>query len=439
MAVTQASSRSEIQAYQTQLNDAGAEPPLVVDGVWGPLTQAAHDEYEAAEASDDGVTLGTGPEGTEPRFGIAGGAELWKDTTTGKSYIVYMVPGTDDDPVYMRWTVPSDEDVQSFFGPDQPVIYQKEFASDDSMWGNTIDFGSSDDIANVSKSPFDSWASTLEVESASQPWILDDDYQQLLAMSIIEKRPLTVAEIQSTQWYQGNTAGQRNWMEIYHGDPSEAQQRIDDGRIAQELYMQNAGMSGLDSRLVEYMADKVTMGEWSMTEFQEQVRILSDPYHSGKSLDSEFQNWIDDNGVKWDLNNDKETEVRNLVKQWLGSNFGNWDDETVASWAGRMRNEPDALEALTNTLKDQRLALFPEYDREADYNTISAPWKTMMRNVWGELPDDTDTTLHDVIRMNNAGDAGEYLTREGLARGNQTVVNSVQGALMNSFGGIAVG
>jgi len=59
----------------------------------------------------------------------------------------------------------------------------------------------------------------------------------------------------------------------------------------------------------------------------------------------------------------------------------------------------------------------------------------MIRNMWGEVPDDSDTTLHEVIRMNDAGTAGEMLTKEGLARGNDQTVNTVQAALSRSFGG----
>jgi hypothetical protein len=378
---------------------------------------------------------GTGEKGAGARFSIAGGAELWKDTTTGTSYLVYMVPGTDDDPVYMSWTIPSDEDVQSFFGPEQGIVYNKKLTGEDALWAEVQNYGSSDDISNTSKAPFDSWASTLEVESKSQPWLLDDDYQKILAMSVLEGRVLSDAEIADTDWYTHHSEAERGWMLLFNSDPSTAHVRLADNRQKQADYLRDHGMNDLDDKLVNYMADKVTMGTWSATMMQEQTRILTDQYFEGDPLDGDFQEWMTDNGITSSTTDDKETEVRGIVKRWLGTNFGDWDDDQVGYWAGRFRNENDAQEALIETLKDQKSALFPEYDREADYETIAAPWRTMIRNQWGEMPDDSDTTLQDVIRMNNAGEAGAYLTKEGLARGNNTVVNSVQSAMNRSFGG----
>jgi len=60
----------------------------------------------------------------------------------------------------------------------------------------------------------------------------------------------------------------------------------------------------------------------------------------------------------------------------------------------------------------------------------------MIQNQWGEIPDDSDRTLQSIIKMNDATQAGEFLTTEGLARGNQQVVNGVQNALNRSFGGM---
>lgn len=451
MAVTPDSSRDDIRQYQQQLNSAGAEPPLVIDGLWGPKTQAAHESYGESVPNEgdgdpdsgsesDGALVGTGPEDTEPRFGIAGGAELWKNTTTGDSYIVYAVPDTDP-PYYMRWTVATEADVQSFFGPGKPVVYQQEFADDDPVWGREFsqDFGSSDDIVNTAKSPFDSWASTLEQEARSQPWLLDPDYQRLLAMSIIEERPLTNAEIEGTQWYIDHSQGERSWMLLSNSDPASAQQYIEDNRIAQLNALRQAGISNPDEELANFIADKVSMGTWTPRQAALQVDLLSDSYFSEgqpgyQELDTDLQDFLVSEGITVDQDQDKEVEVRNLVQQWLGTNFGDWDDQTVSEWAGRLRNESDATEVLTETLKDQRFALFPEYDREASYQTIASPWKNMMRNVWGEVPQDSDQTLHSIIRMNDASEASRFLTTEGLNQGNKNVENQVQDSLMRAFG-----
>jgi hypothetical protein len=134
---------------------------------------------------------------------------------------------------------------------------------------------------------------------------------------------------------------------------------------------------------------------------------------------------------------DEGAEVREMVNRWLGTNFGQWTDAQVQEWAGRFRNENDAPERLMELLKDQKQALFPEYDREADYQSIAAPWRNMMTTMWGTLPQDSDTTLHSLINLNDAVEGGKMLTREGLNRGNQQVINNIQGALHTSFGGAA--
>ncbi len=375
-------------------------------------------------------------ERNDPRFGLAGGAELWKDLTTGESYIVYIVPGTEDDPIRMRWTIPSDEDLQSFFGPGQPINYQYTYPSSSQYWDTMIDFGSSTDIKNVAANPFDSWASTLEVEAASAPWILDDDYQKLLAMAVIEGRPLTAAEIESTNWWQTNTEAKRKWMSLYSSDPVTAQQTLDDRRINVENRLRDAGITDPDPGLVSFMANRVEMGDWSPAELGVEIQRMSDPYFADQPLRQDLQNFISDNSITFGYTSDMENEVRTTVNRWLGTNFGSWSDQQVGDWAGRLRNEPDAMEALLNTLKDQKQALFPEYDREADYQSIAAPWRSMIRNTWGTTPNDSDQMLQSIIRMNDAGEAGKYLTQEGLNRGNDNVVNSVQGAIESTFGGI---
>jgi len=439
-------------AVQTAYNNATSDEQRkkLVDMLWSTGAFEGNKEHWYTARPNEVGDLGTAAQKLAgdsldindtdtPRFGLPGGAELWKDEGTGESYLVYVVPGTEDDPVYMRWTVESDEDLQSFFGPDQPIVYNRELQSEDNLWADTVDFGGSTDLKNTSKSPFDSWVSTLDTQAKTAPWILDDDYQQLLAMAILEDRVLTEAEIATTKWYQTHNDAQRDWMDVYNRDPMSAQQQMDDRATLIATQLREAGMADADPALVEFMAQQVSWGNWTRTDLDQQVRILTDPYFQNTPMDQEMRNFIDDQGISYDQTSDMEVEVRNTVQRWLGTNFGSWDDATVANWAAKLRNDPDALEALTEQLKDQKQALFPGYDRESDYESIASPWRSMMRNSWGEVANDSDKTLHRIIQMNDAVDAGEYLTREGLSRGNETVVNDVQSALYRSLGGTAYG
>jgi len=440
MAVTSSSSRDEIRDYQKELNDAGAQPPLVVDGLWGPKTQAAHDsngsDTSSTDSDDSTINEDLEGSGTGARFGIPNGAEIWRNSDSGEIFLVYMVPGTEADPAYMKWYIPDEESLQSFFGPDQPIKHDKDIAGTHDLWTDAVSFGTTNEIPPGNEAPFAAWTETLETESAIQPWILDDDYQKLFAMAIVEGRGLTEAELASTNWYSTHSVAERNWLREYHGDPSSAQQTIDNNRLSYGEYMRDAGMGNVDEKLVNYMSDQVSKGLWTDIELQHQVQVLSDPYFEGWGVDPGLQTFIDDNSIAYSQTRDQENEVRNTVERWLGTNFGKWDDATVSRWASQIRNDPSSMERLTETLKDQRLALFPEYDREADYATISAPWRNMIQNQWGEIPDDSDRTLQSIIKMNDATQAGEFLTTEGLARGNQQVVNGVQSALNRSFGGM---
>lgn len=422
--VSRTSSKAEIKDLQRKLNAAGAN--LVVDGIWGPLTQAAYEKYGDQTVSSDAPALKGTAERSDPRFGIAGGAELWYNTTTKRAYIVYVVPGTENDPVYMRWVVPSEEDVQSFFGPDQPIVYKREISTSDALWADTVDFGSSDDIQNTAKNPFDSWASTLEAEAATQPWLLDDDYQTLLAMSIIEGRPLTASEIQSTKWWQEHTAAQREWMSLKHGDPAEADQQLDNYIIASENDLRAAGMNNADPRLVEFIAGQLLMGEWSQAEYEQQIKYLTDPFYADKPLKPELEGFLAANQIEPDQTRQQEDTVRSLLRRWLGPVFGSWSDSEIAAKAAEFRNDPDAEIEFTEFLKDQRLAMYPNYtDRELTYEAIAGPWRSFTASMWGAPVQDTDNVFQRVVQLNNPDEAAKILRGAGFERGYDKIVNEV--------------
>ena len=150
-------------------NSSGAQRQQLVDMLYATGAFEGDASYWYGDRTSEVSSLGKAAEalapsmGTAedtknlPRFGIAGGAQLWKNTDTGKSYLVYQVPGTESDPVYMRWTIPSESDVQSFFGPDQPVVYQRTVGNSSEDWMNAVDFGTSSvSVSSLSDASSDS-------------------------------------------------------------------------------------------------------------------------------------------------------------------------------------------------------------------------------------------------------------------------------------------
>jgi len=440
MALQQGSSGAEVSTLQQQLEDAGFSPGKI-DGQFGPKTAAALREFQTAnDLTVDGIygpqsaaALGGDPQGSDepagdveggPRMSLAGDPRLWK--VGEETYIVHITEAADGSEIRLAWLAP-DEDVQGFFGPGQAIIYNDEI---DALPPDVLMFGGTDDLANMTDDPITTWRNTLETESKTQPWLLDSDYQAKSLMAVLEGRPLSDSEIQTTNWWQNNNARQRKWMTTFHGDPMQAQQDLDDSRINATLMLKNMGMNNASEEVVNFIADSYTKGDWSQAYFQNQMKALSDP-SSGVTIDSDLSALVGDTG--FDQTQGGEQDVRDLVKRWLGPNFGDWDQDTIAHWAGELRNDPDAELSLVETLKNQKEALFAGYDRNATYDTIAAPWRNMASNMWGQTIDESDPLFHQVINMNDAVEAGKALTQAGIDRGNAKVSSDVVTRMSNSF------
>ncbi len=451
MALLKSGSRgSAVTSLQEQLKAAGFDPGPI-DGIYGSKTAAAVKAYQKAnglavdgiagpktfaslnasnETGESTSSTGDASDNIGPRMSLAGNPVLWK--VGNDYYIVHETTDLDGNPLRLTWKAPSYKDVESFFGPDQTVVVNQTL---DALPDDVLMFGSTDELANMTEDPITTWRNELETQSKTQPWLLDADYQALSLMAVLEARPLTESEIQQTNWWKTHNEAQRQWMKVFHSDPKTAEQLIADNRIRTLDALKAAGINEPPESLVNYMADQLTTGEWSQTYFKNQIQAVADPA-AGVAIDPGMDDLIE---APLDTTRAGEKEVRDLVLKWLGPTYGSWDDDLIADWAGRLRNDPDAELDLVEELKDQKMAMFPGYGREASYSTIAAPWKGFVYQSWGEQIDETDPLFTQIVNLNDAGEAGKLLTKEGLARGNDNVTNSVQMALNNSFGRTAYG
>jgi murein DD-endopeptidase MepM/ murein hydrolase activator NlpD len=379
---------------------------------------------ESAE-TETGITTGS----TKGLLSVAGDPEIWN--VSGQAYIVYTVPDSEP-PIYISWSIDSEEDLQSIFGPDQKIVYDREITTEKYAALGAIDFGNSNELANFDEDPFTSWTSTMEVQSLTQPWILDDDYQALIAMAMLEERTLTEADIATTEWWQTHTAAERDWMVTFHGDPTTADRLLEDNRIATLQLLHNAGIENPSEDLVQFMADQVTMGMWSSVMFNDQVKAIADP-QSGIEIDAELAVYLEEGqGVTLG----QTEEVRTLVNEWLGPVYGKWTDEQVNEWAGKLRNDPDGATNLVDKLRNQRLAVFGGYeDPNLTYQDIASPWRSFGQALWGQKMDETSGMFQTMLTNNDAALNGQLLRQEGLDQKVGKVVDDANAAMRNSVGG----
>lgn len=361
---------------------------------------------------------------------VPGRPEVWR---IGDSWrIVYMVPGSEDDPVYLIYRATSYEDVKSWFGPGKTPTPDRLLTTAQYRKMGGIEAGNTDEIPPGADNPFNAWAGTLRIEAQTQPWILDDDYQALMAQALIESRELTEAEIATTKWWKTHNAAQRNWMVVYHGDKKTADQMITDARTRIRDLLRSAGAGvSVTPEIINYIADRQTKGDWTATYTNDQIKALVDPYAKIK-LDAGLAAL---NRTSVSRTQAGEAEVRDLLSTWLGPQFGQRSATEIAKIAGEIRNDPDRRDIFVEQLKDQRMALLPEYtDRELSYAAIANNWRQWWIGQWGEVPDETDSLFIKVLRNNDTDESAKLLRREGLARGISKVKSTLSQQTLSQLG-----
>lgn len=395
------------------------------------ITAAEFDQLVMG-ADDGGVNWGdVGDLRGQDLNNIPGAPEVWK--VGDQSYVVYMVPDTEADPVYMSWRVPSKSDLTAMFGPDQPIVYDRTISEAAFKNEGVINFGTTDEIPPGEQDPFVTWADQMDVLAQTQPWILDDDYQALMAMALVEGRTLTEAEIATTKWFSTHSPAERTWMAAFHGDPKQAEQMLQDGSItvAEKLNSAGAGADP-DSGVVDFLTKQWVQGKWSEAELDQQIRAITDQF-SGIVIDPTLAGLLDTNPLRQTVS--EEDTVRDLLHTWLGPAFGNWSDAEISRVAGEIRNDDEAQARFVETLKDQRLALLPNYgDRELSYQAVANTWKQWWLGQWGEAPDETSDLWMQVLSNNNMAESGKLLRREGYNQGNKKVIDDLNRQTMREVG-----
>lgn len=352
--------------------------------------------------------------------------DVWE--VGGRTFLVRMNDRVTP-PIPMVWEV-EDADRRAAIGIER---VDRTFGSWNEFYQTgALKFGGSLELWNTSVDPLEGVYGNWEAEVRVRPYLLDPEISTLFVQAAMEKRGITDAELQGTTWWRTHTPQERQWISLNAADPAGANRLISDQRIRFADMFAQSGVDNASPELAQLVADHVTQGLWSETYAITQVRLLADPM-AGGTLDPELTQFR----TGLDTTRGEEDTVKNMVNTWLGPAYAsNWGAENISSWAGKLRNDPDARLELQEILQKHRLALYPEYaNPNLTYEDIAGPWRGVFSSVWGQTPDETDKLFTQILRMNDLGGAEQLLRSEGLKRNNRTVVEDLMSNLNGAFGG----
>ena len=376
----------------------------------------------------------------------------------GQLFLRYAVPGAGElyegSTLFMFYEVRYNDPIKAgFVTPGQEYYINAKFSNKDLDLMGVVAGNSADLPRNgpdgVPLHPFTSFVETISTEATIKPWILDPDSVSLLAEAALENREVTEAEWFGTNWYKEHTESERNWLREYYKDPGTATQKANDYKIQIASALKAAGVSGgydtesnqelgAPDALSTWIANKWVTGSWSQSYTTEQLALFADPFRNGVR-DSDFTQYINTAGLGG-LNRSAEQEdrIQKLYTQYLGPVFGGLTDTEIAEKAGRLRNNPDYEQALIESLKTSRLALFPKYTNpELTYDDIVTPWRGLTRQTWGQEADETQGWWQDMVATNDYESGQELLRTKGLEQDiGQVTVEATQ-ALQQALGGAA--
>ena len=380
---------------------------------------------------------------------------LLVQTDADKLYLMYEVPGQgtlfQGRPIWIFYEVKDNDLYEAgILTKDAPyeinMMLTEEQIDGFVYGGNTADLPGNDPRTGRAPHPFTSFVENVSTQAQIAPWILDIDSVKLLAEAALEGREVTEAEWRMTNWYQTHSEAEREWQRLYYADPTTAQNTVNDYKIQVSRALQAAGVTGgfdpetgmeraVPDALAGWIASKWVSGQWTESYTTEQLALFADPFRSGVR-DVELGNYIATVGVDGlERTAEQEDRVRQLYTQWLGPVFGKLTDQEVAQQAGRIRNDPDFEQALVEQLKNNRLALFPQYTNpELTYNDIATPWRNLTTSVWGKSADETQSWWQDMVATNNFTEGAATLRSKGLEQNVDQVTIEATEALQNALG-----
>jgi len=367
--------------------------------------------------------------------GLPGKPEIWRNKDNGALYAVYFPSGDKGSPIPLRYIINSEEVLKTYFG-NKPVAYDHEYTNAEMDALGAVTFG---DISEIDKTTGDPWAGftkNMELAAEAMPWLADPGIFAVFASAYLKDEVPENWQFVGTEWWDSHNDAERAWLTKVAQDPASALQDVQDAEAKVTQAFLSLGVEIPSDTVIDYISQQWVQGTWSLQERNDQMAALTGG-GEGVTLDPGLADITEGTEPLADATTYVD-RVRALWAEWLGPAYPPTDAE-IAKWSGILRDSGEGglggTARLTEMLRSQRLALFPEYeDPNLTWNDISGPWKSMAYNSWGVQVDESDPFLQELVRLNDANEAQKLLRGKGFERGYDRVVNQMTEGVRTGMG-----
>ena len=284
----------------------------------------------------------------------------------------------------------------------------------------------------------DAAVNAIKTAALEMPWSNDSDYLNLVTEYLIEDRANWTANLTlDAEGKFGNilkkydfSKDMYNRMITYKNDEVGRGLLVEDAKT-KVLNMLNTLEASLDADTVDWVANKYASASWSDTKLLTQLTAATQKF-SIHETDDEFKKILEE-GVTTFSNKGVE-QVTNIIEAYLPVSLQQPYLDDIQNLAGKFISDATFADTFTEKLKDERYAFNSSWDKDIPWINIKNNILSAAENIWGVRPDENDTTIQQVMAINDVAKREQMLRQEGLNRGYETVVNDLYGSMSQSFG-----
>jgi len=284
----------------------------------------------------------------------------------------------------------------------------------------------------------DAAVNAIKTAALEMPWSNDSDYLNLVTEYLIEDRANWTANLTlDAEGKFGNilkkydfSKDMYNRMITYKIDEVGRGLLVEDAKT-KVLNMLNTLEASLDADTVDWVANKYASASWSDTKLLTQLTAATQKF-SIHETDDEFKKILEE-GVTTFSNKGVE-QVTNIIEAYLPVSLQQPYLDDIQNLAGKFISDATFADTFTEKLKDERYAFNSSWDKDIPWINIKNNILSAAENIWGVRPDENDTTIQQVMAINDVAKREKILRQEGLNRGYETVVNDLYSSMSQSFG-----